>query len=66
MEFKKRNNDSIKKQEFLDFLFKTIDGNRNPVDLKHADIYVIVEIFKNLLVFAVVPRYRELKKYNLS
>lgn len=47
-------------------MFKTIDGHRNPVDLKNADIYVIIEVFKNLLVLAIIPKYRELKKYNLS
>ena len=58
MEFKKRNNDSVKKDHILDFIFKEIDGQLNPVDLKQADVHIIVEVFKQLLVFAIVPKYK--------
>jgi hypothetical protein len=38
----------------------------NPVDLKNADLYVIVEVYRDLLMIGVVPRYKELKKFNLQ
>lgn len=66
MEFKNRNNNNIKKQEILDFIFNTVDGRVNPVDLKNADIYVIVEVYRDLLMIGVVPHYKELKKFNLQ
>jgi len=55
----------VDKSQYLDFLFNLIDGRKNPVDLKYADITVIIEIYKDILALAVVPGYRELKKCNL-
>ena len=66
MEFKNSNNNNIKKKEVLDYLFNTIDGNHNPVDLRNADFNVIIEVYRDLLMFGVVPKYKEYKKYNLS
>jgi len=66
MEFKNKNNNALKKQEVLDFIFKTVDGRLNPVDLKNADLYVIVEVYRDLLMIGVVPNYKEMKKYNLQ
>ena len=66
MEFKNKNNNNVKKQEVLDFIFKTVDGRTNPVDLKNADLNVIVEVYRDILMMGVVPRYKELKKFNLQ
>jgi|LauGreDrversion4_2_1035121.scaffolds.fasta_scaffold1588062_1 tRNA(Ser,Leu) C12 N-acetylase TAN1 len=66
MEFKNRNNANLKKKDVLDFIFNTVDGRTNPVDLKSADLYVIVEVYRDLLMIGVVPHYKELKKYNLQ
>eukprot|EP00347_Sterkiella_histriomuscorum_P013261 403365396 len=66
LEFKKKNNESIDKAQYLDFLFNSIDGKKNPVDLRHADYSVIIEIYRDVLAFAVVPQYKELKKCNLQ
>lgn len=66
MEFKNKNNNALKKQEVLDFIFKTVDGRMNPVDLKNADLYVVVEVYRDLLLVGVVPHYKELKKYNIQ
>ena len=65
MEFKNKNNNNIKKKEVLDFIFKSVDGNRNPVDLRNPDLCVIIEVYRDLLMFGVVPKYRDLKKCNL-
>ena len=66
MEFKNKNNNNIKKKDVLDFLFKTIDGSRNPVDLKSADLTVVVEVYRDLMMMGVCPGYREYKKYNMA
>lgn len=66
LEFKSKNNKSMKKQEFLDYLFSEIDSKTHPVDLKDSEYNVIIEIFKDLLMFTVVSKYKELKKFNLS
>ncbi|CDW72076.1 UNKNOWN [Stylonychia lemnae] len=66
LEFKKSNNESIQKAQYLDFFFNLIDGRKNPVDLRHADINIIIEIFKDILILAVIPKYKELKKCNLQ
>lgn len=66
MEFKKKYNNSVERQKFLDFLFQSLDGHKNPVDLKNADLYVIIEVFRDLLVFTIVPDYKDLKKFNLQ
>ena len=66
MEYKNKNNNNIQKKEILDFIFKSVDGNRNPVDLKNADYNVIIEVYRDLLMFTIVPKYREYKKFNLQ
>lgn len=65
MEFKNKNNNNIKKREVLDFIFNAVDGRSNPVDLKNADLYVLVEVYRDLLMVGVLPNYKQLKKYNL-
>jgi tRNA(Ser,Leu) C12 N-acetylase TAN1 len=65
MEFKNRNNANLKRKDVLDFIFKTVDGTQNPVDLKTADLSVIIEVYRDLLLIGVVPKYKEYKKYNL-
>jgi len=66
MEFKNRNNNNIKKKEVLDFIFKSVDGNRNPFDLKSSDLSVVVEVYRDLMMIGVVPGYKDKKKYNLQ
>ena len=66
MELKNSNNNNIKKNEVLDFLYKTIDGTKNPVSLKDADFSIIIEVYRDLMMIGVVPKYKEYKKYNLQ
>ena len=66
MEFKNLNNANLKRKDVLDFIFKTVDGTQNPVDLKTADLSVIIEVYRDLLLIGVVPKYKEYKKYNLQ
>lgn len=66
MEFKNNNNKLVKKNEVLDFIFKCVDGRMNPVDLKSADVFVVLEVYRDLMMIGVVPKYKELKKFNLQ
>jgi len=63
LEFKKRNNNSVKKEEFLQVLHEKIGGR---VEFKGSDMEVVIEVFRNLLVCAVVKGYKEMKKFNLQ
>ncbi len=65
MELKNKNNNNIKKNEVLDFIYKSIDGTLNPVSLKDADYSIIIEVYRDLMMIGVVPQYKEFKKYNL-
>ncbi len=66
MEFKNKNNNNLKKKEVLDFIFKSVDGTQNPVDLKNSDLSVIIEVYRDLLCIGVVPGYKDKRKYNLQ
>ena len=66
MEFKNKNNNNLKKKEVLDFIFKSVDGSQNPVDLKNSDLSVVIEVYRDLLMIGVVPGYKDKKKYNLQ
>lgn len=49
----------------MDFIFKTIDGQKNPVDLKNPDLTVLIEVYRDILMVGVLPNYKDFKKYNL-
>lgn len=66
MEFRNKNNNNLKKKEVLDFIFKSVDGAQNPVDLKNSDLSVVIEVYRDLLMIGVVPGYKDKKKYNLQ
>jgi len=66
MEFKKRNNDKIKKHEYFDYLKATINNNVHPVQYEDSHYEVVIEIFRDMLVLAILPKYKTLKKYNLQ
>jgi len=55
MELKNKNNNNIKKNDVLDFIYKKIDGTRNPVSLKDADFSIIVEVYRDLMMIGVIP-----------
>lgn len=66
LEFKNTTNQNIKRGEVLDYIKNAVDARANPVDLKNADLCFLVEVHRDLLLIGVVPRYKELKKYNLQ
>lgn len=65
LEFKKKNNHSINKQQVLEVLYACIDREEHKIDLKNAEIPIIVENIRDLMVFAVAPYFKEFKRYNL-
>ena len=41
-------------------------GSGNSVDLTHPEHSVIVEVCMDIMLFSIVPKFREYKRYNLS
>jgi len=65
LEFKCRNNNSIHKDLFLNFLLDKIDRNRFQVDYKNPELTILIEITNDLLCLSVLEDYLENKSYNL-
>jgi hypothetical protein len=65
LEFKSRNNHSIHKQEYLDFLLSYVDKQKFQVDYKNPEMVVLLEITNDLLCLSVLEDYNENKCYNL-
>jgi hypothetical protein len=65
LEFKSRNNTSINKNEFLDFVLNYIDKTHYYVDYKNPQLIVLIEITNDLLCLTVLEDYYENKCYNL-
>lgn len=67
LEFKKRNNDKVVRKNYVDFIQDQIDPSKTAVSYDYADVEVIVEAFRDMLICAVLPGYkRDYKKYNLQ
>lgn len=56
----------MNKKEYLDYLFRTINGKVHPVDLKNGDLYILIEVYRDMLMFSIVPKYKEYKRFNLQ
>lgn len=66
MEFKRRNNDKVDRKAFLDFLGGKLDPARTSMNYDETDIDIVVEVFRDMLLVAILPGYkRDYKKYNL-
>ncbi|KAF2880517.1 hypothetical protein ILUMI_25654 [Ignelater luminosus] len=63
-----RNNNNVSKEEVITTIADMITSTRcdHVVNLKHAEISVIVEIVKNVALLGVVPHFIKYRKYNLS
>jgi hypothetical protein len=66
MEFKRRNNDKVVRKEYFEILQKQIDTLLHPISYDDADYEIVIEVFRDMLIFAVLPGYKRLKKYNLQ
>jgi len=65
LEFRKKNNNSIAKQDILETLYTCINKEIHKIDLKNPEVPIIVEIIRDLMVVAVAPDFKGFKKYNL-
>ena len=66
--FNKRYNNDLNRDEVIKELAGMIATKniKNKVDLKNAEISVVVEVIKGLCCLSVVPDYLKLKKFNLA
>jgi tRNA acetyltransferase TAN1 len=65
VEMKVRNNNSIKKDEYLNFVWNHVDRNKYSVDFKNPKFTVLIEITNDTLCMSVLEGYFEKKCYNL-
>lgn len=66
LEFKKRNNDKVNKNDYQQYLYEQLTVKGHVVSYDHADVECLVEVFRDMLVFAALPKYKLMKKYNLQ
>ena len=67
LEFRKRNNDKIEKRAYIDWIMEKIEPSKTSICHDYADVEIIIEVFRDMLVMAVLPGYkRDFKKYNLQ
>ena len=66
IEFRCRNNNSIYKNDYLNFIFGLIDKDKFYVDYKKPDYTILIEITNNLLCLSILEKYSEYKNYNIQ
>ena len=75
MEFKQRGNAKIKQHEYLTIMKQLFRAEADlpdksniqvdfSIDLKDADFDVVIEVFRDLMLFSIVKQYKQRKKYN--
>lgn len=62
-----RNNNCLNKEEVIDAVANIIMSKRkdHSVNLKSAELSVIIEVIKGIALLSIVPDYLQYKKYNL-
>jgi hypothetical protein len=65
LEIKVRNNNSIRKDDYLEYLLSRMDRELFQVDYKTPQFVILVEITNDLLCMSVLENYNENKSYNL-
>lgn len=65
--FNHRNNNSISRDAVIEVIAKKVTGIRldHKVNLKEAELSIVVEVIKGIALLAVVPDFIKYKKYNL-
>ena len=69
LEFKSRNNQKAVRAEYYEAVKEAINStNLNHfVSFDDADVEVLIEVFRDVLVFACLPGYKSIhKKYNMQ
>ena len=66
-EFKAKGNEKAIKSEYVDAIRKCVDqcNSNHQYSYDFADVEVLIEVYRDCLMFSVLPRYKKLKKYNL-
>ncbi|KAI8583745.1 hypothetical protein K450DRAFT_222607 [Umbelopsis ramanniana AG] len=59
-----RNNERLKRQDIIKCIAPSLPPTLT-VDLKSPDIVIFVSIFKSVCSMSILPKYYELKKYNI-
>ncbi|PVF98057.1 hypothetical protein CPB86DRAFT_873688 [Serendipita vermifera] len=62
---KVRNNSKLSSQKIIEELPKKVPLG-NPVSLKTPELVILVIVFKSVAGIGVIPRYEELKRYNVT
>nr|CDJ81592.1 unnamed protein product [Haemonchus contortus] len=67
MEFKARNNDSIKKSDVLEMLGDAVNtiAPAAKVDLSGADVTFMIQLVRKTMMVAGIPNYYSKRKYNM-
>ena len=67
VEFKRRNNDKLNKAHYVDYIVSQIDARKTSISYDFADVEVIIQNFREMLIVSVLPGFkRDFKKYNLQ
>ena len=66
IEFRYRNNNSISKNEFLNYVSGLIDKDKFYVDYKNPDYTILVEITNTLLCLSILEKYSQYRNYNIQ
>lgn len=72
LEYKCKNNQKIRRQEYLDILKEYIDAVKDQknlssnIDYNSADFDILFEVYRDMLMFGIVKNYKDRKKYNLQ
>ncbi|XP_074034319.1 THUMP domain-containing protein 1 [Leptinotarsa decemlineata] len=62
-----RNNNNLNRDEIITAVANIVAtvNNNNKVDLKSADVSIVIEVIKGIVLIGVVPDFIKFKKYNL-
>lgn len=65
--FNHRNNNSVSKDEVIKLVADKVMSLRpdHKVNLKEAEVSIIIEVIRNIVLLSVVPHFFKYKKYNL-
>lgn len=66
LEFKARSNDKARRSEYFDVIKPAITNanEQHSIDENYANNEILVEVFRDVLVFAILKEYKTRKKYN--
>lgn len=66
LEFRSRNNNSVSKDSYMNFVSEIIGREYYYVDYKNPEMTVLLEITNDLLCLSVLEKYQEYRCYNIQ